>query len=292
MKTYVDQTGAPVILVRGEGTNELTLTQQRFYGSPEARRRRRRPRSSGRFPCCISRQGQEPRCELMKEPTLRIPDRRRDRRSSTPRVRGYYFSEYGPTRCCQLGKNAGALKAPERVTLVGDEWRMIRAGRHDVGTYLDLAGVMAADDTPSVIDELATRVGAVPPPWPTKPAGSLQGVDPRALRPRARVARLPRQGERCGRHPGAPRHVADAARRHGGRYRRPAAGAHAGAPLSRRPRGRCRRTSWARCSAPLPRAATRRCTTATWPRSPRTSRTPRSTTGSSTRSPGSAIPPS
>src|SRR5687767_7376428 len=39
MKSYVDQTGAPVISARlknGPGsTSELTLTQQRFYGSPE-----------------------------------------------------------------------------------------------------------------------------------------------------------------------------------------------------------------------------------------------------------------
>ncbi len=160
MKTYVDQTGAPVISVRGEGTNELTLTQQRFYGSPEAVAPSSSASQQWTIPVCIARQGQEPRCELMKEPTLRIPT------GGGPAFinalsRGYYFSEYGPDAVLALGKNAGTLKAPERVTLVGDEWRMIRAGRHDIGTYLDLAGVMAADDTPSVIDDVAARVGAV-----------------------------------------------------------------------------------------------------------------------------------
>jgi hypothetical protein len=56
-----------------------------------------------------------------------------------------------------LGKNAGALKAPERVTLVGDEWRMIRAGRHDIGTYLDLAGVMAVVSEHGWITHLEAR---------------------------------------------------------------------------------------------------------------------------------------
>jgi len=165
MKTYVDQTGAPVIAVRStstQGATELTLTQQRFYGSPETAA----PSSSGSqqwtIPVCISRQGQTPRCELMKDSTqtIRLPA------GSGPAFinaesRGYYFSEYNPEAVLALGKAAGRMKAPERVTLVGDEWRLVRAGHHDIGTYLDLAAVMAADDTPSVIDDVAARVEAV-----------------------------------------------------------------------------------------------------------------------------------
>ena len=46
---------------------------------------------------------------------------------------------HGPRPCWRWASAAASLKASERVTLVGDEWRMIRAGRHDIGTYLDLA---------------------------------------------------------------------------------------------------------------------------------------------------------
>jgi len=165
MKTYVDQTGAPVISVRSttsQGTNELTLTQQRFYGSPEAAAPSSSASQQWTIPVCIGRQRQSPRCELMKEPTqvVRLPA------GSGPAFinaesRGYYYSEYAPETVLALGKAAATLKAPERVTLVGDEWRMVRAGRHDIGTYLDLAAVMAADDTPSVIDDVAVRLGAV-----------------------------------------------------------------------------------------------------------------------------------
>jgi len=165
MKTYVDQTGAPVIsaqLKSGQGTSELTLTQQRFYGSPDAAPPSSSASQQWTIPVCITRQGMTQRCELMKEPTQTI----RLQGGSGPafvnaQSRGYYFSDHGPEAVLALGKAAATLKAPERVTLVGDEWRMVRAGRHDVGTYLDLAGVMAADDTPSVVDELAGRVGAV-----------------------------------------------------------------------------------------------------------------------------------
>jgi aminopeptidase N len=165
MKTYVDQTGAPVISVRSasrQGTNELTLTQQRFYGSPEAAAPSSSASQQWTIPVCIARQGQTPRCELMKDSTqvVRMPA------GTAPAFinaesRGYYFSDYGPEAVLALGKSAATLKAPERVTLVGDEWRLVRAGRHDIGTYLDLAAVMAADDTPSVIDDVATRVETV-----------------------------------------------------------------------------------------------------------------------------------
>jgi len=165
MKTFVDQTGAPVISAQqknGQGTTELTLTQQRFYGSPDAAAPSSSASQQWTIPVCITRQGMTQRCELMKEPTQTI----RLQGGSGPAFvnaesRGYYFSDHGPEAVLALGKAAATLKAPERVTLVGDEWRMVRAGRHDVGTYLDLAGVMAADDTPSVVDELAGRVGAV-----------------------------------------------------------------------------------------------------------------------------------
>jgi aminopeptidase N len=165
MKTYVDQTGAPVISVRSTasgGPNEITLTQQRFYGSPEAVAPASSSSQQWTIPVCVASQGQAPRCELMKDAThvIRVPA------GTAPAFinaesRGYYFSDYNPEAVLALGKAAGTLKAPERVTLVGDEWRMVRAGRHDIGTYLDLAAVMAADDTPSVIDDLASRVGAV-----------------------------------------------------------------------------------------------------------------------------------
>ena len=164
MKTYVDQTGAPVIAARAscsQGASELTLSQQRFWGSPDAAPASSSASQQWTIPLCISRPGQAPRCELMKEPSLTVRLQGCGPTFINAESRGYYFSEYSPEAALALGRAAGTLKGPERVTLVGDEWRMIRAGRHDIGTYLDLAGVMAADETPSVIDDVAARVETV-----------------------------------------------------------------------------------------------------------------------------------
>ena len=91
-----------------------------------------------------------------------------------------------------LGRAARSLKPSERVRLLGDEWWMVRAGRHDIGVYLDLAGAVAGDDTPAVIDDVAARVGyrrrrvadAIA-------ARRVQGVDSRAVRSGAGALGLP-----------------------------------------------------------------------------------------------------
>jgi len=72
--------------------------------------------------------------------------------------RGYYFTEYGPDAVRELARGAARLAPIERLSLVGDEWWMVRAGRHDIGVYLDLAGGLASDETTAVIDTLATRL--------------------------------------------------------------------------------------------------------------------------------------
>ena len=72
--------------------------------------------------------------------------------------RGYYFTEYPPETVRSLGRSAPGLEPVERLGLFGDEWWMVRGGRHDVGIYMDLAGHLADDETAAVTDAIATRL--------------------------------------------------------------------------------------------------------------------------------------
>ena len=74
---------------------------------------------------------------------------------------GYYFTEYEPAAVAALARRDPPLTAPERISLLGDEWRIVRAGRHDIGTYLDLAAAFASDPTPEVAAEIAGRLAFV-----------------------------------------------------------------------------------------------------------------------------------
>jgi len=112
------------------------------------------------IPVCFKTPG-TPQCNLLE---------RRDERASLPACsmnvfgnangRGYYFSEYPPEKVPAIAQTARTSLTPtERLTLLGDEWWMSRAGRHDVGVYFDIASLHASDETPSVIEQIGRSLG-------------------------------------------------------------------------------------------------------------------------------------
>jgi aminopeptidase N len=73
---------------------------------------------------------------------------------------GYFLTEYAPDHALALARTATSSLTPvERLRLIGDEWAMVRAGRHDVGTYLDVISTLATDTSTPVVAEIANRVG-------------------------------------------------------------------------------------------------------------------------------------
>ena len=80
----------------------------------------------------------------------------------------------------QFAKNPASLTAAERISLLGDEWWMVRAGRHDIDLYLDLAAAMASDDTPVITETIARPAGNHRRHRGCDRAGTLPGLDPRA----------------------------------------------------------------------------------------------------------------
>jgi aminopeptidase N len=75
--------------------------------------------------------------------------------------RGYYFTEYSPEAARALARSSSTLKPTEKLSLLGDEWWMVRGGRHDVGVYLDVASAFASDTASAVIEMLAGRLAVI-----------------------------------------------------------------------------------------------------------------------------------
>jgi aminopeptidase N len=160
MRSFVDQIGAPVLSVRNscsQNKSAIDLKVNRFLGAPGAS-----PASqTWTLPVCLKPSGGQARCELM------------DRREQTVRTdacgpafanadsRGYYFTEYTADTVGGFAKSPGSLTASERISLLGDEWWMVRSGRHDIDLYLDLAAAMADDDTPVITETIAERLTAI-----------------------------------------------------------------------------------------------------------------------------------
>jgi hypothetical protein len=72
--------------------------------------------------------------------------------------RGYYFTDYAPDDVRALAKNTAWLKPQEWMSLLGDEWWMVRAGRHDIDVYLDVTDALATSDFPTILAMLQERL--------------------------------------------------------------------------------------------------------------------------------------
>jgi hypothetical protein len=100
-----------------------------------------------------------PPCEVIsKQDSLKVPGCTTDvfvNRGSL----GYFVTEYLADSVRELSVKAETMLTPvERLGFLGDEWWMVRSGRHDIGLFLDLAGELARDTTPAIVDSVTGRV--------------------------------------------------------------------------------------------------------------------------------------
>jgi aminopeptidase N len=164
MRSFVDQPGAPVLSVRTRcvgGNTQVTVRQRKFEGAPSAA-----PANAGAWrpwslPVCVTTGSGQPTCQLVSAATETFTATGCGAAFVNADARGYYFTEYEPEAIAGLATRTPPLTAAERISLLGDEWRIARAGRHDIGTYLDLAAAFAGDTTPDVVAEVATRLAYV-----------------------------------------------------------------------------------------------------------------------------------
>ena len=149
MPTWVEQAGAPMLSVKAQCTGNQTtveLSQTRFFNDPELLKRE--VPELWQIPVCIkTADAQAPRCELMtqKQQAFKL-------NGCSPWVfvnaggQGYYWSAYSPELTAKLADVAEqALTPQERVSLLNDEWALVRAGQHPISQYLSLAQGMRSD---------------------------------------------------------------------------------------------------------------------------------------------------
>ncbi len=145
MPTFVMQPGAPYIGVESKcenGDTTLKLSQKRYFDSPALFNQ---PNDQiWQVPVCAKgingNSAGAQQCFLLtkreQEFTLKgcskfvFPD---------SNALGYYRFEYDSAALHQLGDSADkALTPEERIALVGNEWALMRVGKHSVGDYLAL----------------------------------------------------------------------------------------------------------------------------------------------------------
>ncbi len=163
LASFVTQVGAPVVSVTSNcegGRTTLTLSQARFAGSPDGPAP---PPQSWAMPVCArSISGGAPVCTMLQQQREQLAVPGCSPVLVNPQGSGYFLTDYAPEAQTQLAfAPAGVLSPVERLRLAGDAWWMARAGRHDLGTYLDLAAEYAHEASPDALGEVAGRLGTI-----------------------------------------------------------------------------------------------------------------------------------
>jgi aminopeptidase N len=149
MKSFVDQPGVPLVSVSAKcagGSTTVQLKQQRFFYDRKAMEA-----ANGevwQIPVCLRSLGpsgkEETQCQLLtrKEQSFTL-------QGCAPWVAGnagalgYYRTAYAPDDYAKLTSAvAKNLSAEEQMTLVADQWALVREGRSSLGDFLHLAEQM------------------------------------------------------------------------------------------------------------------------------------------------------
>jgi aminopeptidase N len=163
LPSFVNQPGVPLLdvtLACANGRTAVTLRQERFFadgGRDEAGR--------WQIPVCIKAPGEStPTCDVLSEPshTFTLPGACAPWVFANAGAHGYYRTAYPSDLVRAIAPRVETELTPaERLSLVDDEWALVRAGRHGVADYLTLAAGHGREHTSGVLDEIARALGFV-----------------------------------------------------------------------------------------------------------------------------------
>jgi aminopeptidase N len=160
MRSFVDQIGAPVLTVRSscsQNMNQIELRVGRFMGTPGASP----AQQTWTLPVALKMANGQTKYELIDRAERTIKVDGCGAIFANADSRGYYFTDYTADTVGRFAKSPSSLNQAERISLLGDEWWMVRAGRHDIDLYLDLAASMANDETPVITETIAERLESI-----------------------------------------------------------------------------------------------------------------------------------
>src|SRR3954468_6969810 len=163
LPTFVNQPGVPLIdvsLACANGHTAVTLKQQRFVIDAA-----QPPAGRWQTPVCLKVPGQPAAsCEVLTEEsrTIDVPGACAPWVFANAGAAGYYRTAYSSEMLRAMAPAmATDLTAAERLSLLDDEWALLRAGRHSIAAYLTLASGLGREHSSGVLGEVANRLSFI-----------------------------------------------------------------------------------------------------------------------------------
>jgi aminopeptidase N len=161
LPSFINQPGAPLLEVSLSCVNnraQLDISQQRFYLDPAAMQTR--SAEHWQVPVCVKAADGRGGCDVIADTkqTLSLGNSCVPWAFANAGAQGYYRTAYSPETLRGLTPRIQeVLTAPERLSLSGDEWALVRVGRHSAADYLRLAAGFAMEHTNGVLSGVAER---------------------------------------------------------------------------------------------------------------------------------------
>ena len=161
MKTFVDQTGAPLLHASescsADGTRTVTITQERMLPKsvpPVAQ--------AWTIPICAHEVGAAAGspCKMISKATDSFTTMACDRPLFLSRNgAGYFVTDYSADMKAKLRAHLGEMPAAELISLNGNEALLVRSMREDVGDYLALLKAMPRPAERPLVNAIAGSIG-------------------------------------------------------------------------------------------------------------------------------------
>ena len=158
MDSLVSQPGEPILTFGAQQASSIPVTQQRFFlnqsnttDTPEV----------WTIPVCF-KAAAHPQCEVLSAASQQLPIPNAPYLFANADGKGYYRTSYPePSYRSLLPHVESDLTPQERISLLGDQWALTRAGKSTVASYLDLVTAVQKDQTPEVIGSAANSLNTI-----------------------------------------------------------------------------------------------------------------------------------
>ena len=156
MESFVAQPGEPLLTFAKSGPGEVDVTQKRFFLNPKGETGQAQ---SWTVPVCFKFGIADKACELLTSAQQQLKIPQAPFLFANAAGKGYYRTAYDPADYSKLLSNVeSGLQPTERISVVGNEFALVRAGKSSVGDFLNLATALKQDDSADVISSVASGV--------------------------------------------------------------------------------------------------------------------------------------
>jgi aminopeptidase N/puromycin-sensitive aminopeptidase len=159
MESMVAQTGEPLLEFGAPEAGKVAVAQQRFFLSPSIKYD---PAQKWTLPVCFKTGADGKDCPILTPSSPSLPVPAGGLFFANAGGKGYYRSAYAPAQYAALVASAETGLTPEeRISLTGDEWAQVRAGKATAGDYLRLAAELSGDPNAYVLSNSTGNVGSI-----------------------------------------------------------------------------------------------------------------------------------